>query len=104
MAERDVPHVSLVIPMFNEGPNVDDTLTRVLALEEELGSLEIVPVDDGSTDDTRERLDAFAKKDPRVRPTGYPNNRGRGKALRTGFAAARGELVVSLDADLSYDP
>jgi dolichol-phosphate mannosyltransferase len=106
MAARDAtPKVSLILPMFNEGPNVDETLQRVLALEEKLGGpLEVIPVNDGSTDDTLERLKAFAKKEKRVRPTGYPKNRGRGKALRTGFAVARGEYIVSLDADLSYDP
>lgn len=99
------PDVTIVIPMFEEAENAADTITAVAdVLDREGWDFEIVPVNDGSTDGTAALLDELAQKDPRVRPAGYTNNRGRGYALRTGFAAARGRYVAALDADLSYTP
>lgn len=97
--------LSVVIPMFNEADNAEMTLERVKkTLAPFEGTFELIAVDDGSTDNTRMLLERLAEKDPRVRCVSYPKNRGRGKALRTGFKAATGRIVVSIDADLSYDP
>ncbi len=97
--------LSVVIPMFNEAENVRGTIARV---EEALcpynGKYEIVAVNDGSTDDTLRLLQEVASGDKRLRVASYPRNMGRGMALRTGFNEARGKIVVSIDADLSYDP
>ncbi len=99
------PEISVVIPMYNERENAAETLAEVAA---ELGragiDFELVPVNDGSTDGTGDVLAELASRDGRIRPAGYPVNAGRGRALRTGFAAARGEIVGSIDADLSYSP
>jgi glycosyltransferase involved in cell wall biosynthesis len=65
---------------------------------------EFIMVDDGSTDGTRAAALAQTKTDPRIRVVGYDRNAGRGKALRTGIAAAKGDVVVTTDFDLSYDP
>lgn len=95
--------VSVVIPMFNEAENARDTLSAVgSALDAKGWSYEIVPVNDGSTDSTAAMLAEIAATDARVRPVLYHVNRGRGYALRQGFAAARGDIVAALDADLSY--
>jgi dolichol-phosphate mannosyltransferase len=97
--------LSIIIPMFNEAENVEGALRRieeVLALHE--GSYEIIPVNDGSTDNTLEVLREISARDDRVKVTSYLRNVGRGKALRTGFKASGGDIVVSIDADLSYDP
>jgi glycosyltransferase involved in cell wall biosynthesis len=67
-------------------------------------SFEIVAVDDGSTDETHSRLESMAAADARLRVVSYSRNRGRGYALRRGFAAARGAIIASIDADLSYAP
>jgi dolichol-phosphate mannosyltransferase len=97
--------LSVVIPMFNEADNAEMTLSKVKeALAPFQGTFELIAVDDGSTDNTRTLLERLAAKDSKVRVVSYPKNRGRGKALRTGFKAATGEIVVSIDADLSYDP
>lgn len=99
------PHISVVVPVFNESENI---ATTVEAIEESLSRtgkpFEIILVNDGSTDDTPDRIAELAQTNPRVVPSGYPVNAGRGKALRTGFAASRGQFVASIDADLSYHP
>jgi len=91
--------------MFNEAENAEHTLARV---EESLasfqGDYEIIPVNDGSTDNTLEVLQRIAKLNQRIRVVSYSRNIGRGMALRAGFKEARGEIIVSIDADLSYDP
>ena len=98
-------NLSVVIPMFNEAENVRATVARV---EEVLsafeGEYEIVAVNDGSTDRTLDLLRELALQNQNLRVVSYPRNVGRGKALRTGFREARGDLVVTIDADLSYDP
>jgi len=99
------PVVSVVVPMYNESENAARTLQRLgeaLMLLEQ--PFELIPVDDGSTDDTRQVLIACACEDGRIRPVSYRPNRGRGYAIRAGFKAARGRIVCSTDADLSYAP
>ncbi len=97
------PTVSVVIPMHDEADNVRDTLATVAAALQERGwTYEVIPVDDGSTDATGAELALLASADERVRPVSYRVNRGRGFALRRGFAEARGDLVATMDADLSY--
>lgn len=95
--------LTVVAPMFNEAANVERTVGLVRdGLAEFPGTWEFVLVDDGSRDDTRAIAEGFAAEDDRLRVVGYSANRGRGMALRTGFAAARGRVVVSIDFDLSY--
>jgi dolichol-phosphate mannosyltransferase len=97
--------LSVIIPMFNEAENAVATVRRV---QETLSRFpepwEIIAVNDGSTDGTFGLLQGLAEADSRVRVLSYPRNSGRGKALRVGFKAARGQWVVSIDADLSYAP
>ena len=97
--------LSVVIPMYNEAENAESTLKRVEdALASFQGNYEIVAVDDGSVDNTCQVLNRLAQEDGRIRVVSYQKNRGRGMALRRGFKASRGEIIVSIDADLSYDP
>lgn len=100
--------LSVVIPMFNEADNLQSTIDRVAeTLRDFAGTWEIVPVNDGSEDGTGAKLAELAETEPYrefLRPVGYRLNRGRGYALRKGFASARGEWIVSTDADLSYEP
>jgi glycosyltransferase involved in cell wall biosynthesis len=91
--------VSVVIPVFNEGSTVAEVVRRVLAGGR---AEEVLVVDDGSTDGTFAALSAL--EDPRLRILKHERNRGKGAALRTGFGAARGEVLVVQDADLEYDP
>ncbi|MBI3871653.1 MAG: glycosyltransferase family 2 protein [candidate division Zixibacteria bacterium] len=99
------PQVSIVVPMHNEVDNLPATIDRIAAAMDGYGtSYEIVAVDDGSIDTTRIRLESMASADSRLGLVSYSANRGRGYALRRGFAASHGAIIVTIDADLSYDP
>ncbi len=91
--------VSVVMPVYNEAATVREIVRRVLATEQ---VTELVIVDDGSTDGTREELARL--EDPRVRVELHPRNRGKGAALRTGFGRVTGDFVIVQDADLEYSP
>ena len=94
------PEVTIIIPVYNEQRTVAEVIERVLALPI---TSEVIVVDDGSSDGTREILQQFSGN-PRVRCLLHGVNQGKGAALRTGIAQARGEFVVIQDADLEYDP
>jgi glycosyltransferase involved in cell wall biosynthesis len=97
--------LSIVIPMFNEAENVEATIGQVeQALASFQGTYEIIAVNDGSFDNTLEILERVASQNEKVRVVSFLKNFGRGMALRTGFKESKGEIVVSIDADLSYDP
>ena len=95
------PLLSVVVPILNERDTVAGVLQRVRALPV---NLELVVVDDGSTDGTTETLQQLAEAGVIDRLVIHPGNRGKGAALRTGFSQVRGHLVVIQDADLEYTP
>src|SRR4030066_2441872 len=97
--------LSIIIPMFNEAENAESTLNRVEeALASFKGTYEIIAVNDGSHDNTLEILNKLAEQDGKLKIVSYPKNIGRGMALRKGFQESKGEIIVSIDADLSYSP
>ena len=96
-----MPTLSVVIPVYNEVDTIEQIVEAVRASE--IDDLEIILVDDGSTDGTRDVL--RQKIEPKVaRVIWHERNQGKGAALRTGFAAASGDVVIVQDADLEYHP
>jgi glycosyltransferase involved in cell wall biosynthesis len=95
--------ISVIVPAYNESANIPRNLERMAAALTITGkSFEVIAVDDGSTDDTAEKIRRYAREDPRIRYAGYVKNGGRGKAIRTGINAARGRYIMTIDCDLSY--
>lgn len=97
--------LSIVMPVFNEERTLRASIDRVRSVRMPEGVLiELIVVDDCSTDATGRILEEVAREHPTVRCLRHTTNRGKGAALRTGFAAATGECVIVQDADLEYDP
>src|SRR5690606_19746429 len=97
--------LSIVVPVYNERFLVGELLGKLLVLEIPEVSTEIIIVDDGSTDGTRELLRELVAKHPdELQLIEQQRNQGKGAALRRGIAAATGDLIVFQDADLEYDP
>jgi glycosyltransferase involved in cell wall biosynthesis len=98
------PELSLVFPVFDEEENITPLLESAVALGRRLGrSFEIVVVDDGSRDESAERIAAVRGLHPEIRAVQHAANRGYGAALRSGLREARGALVFFSDADLQFD-
>lgn len=93
--------LSVIMPVFNEEPTIETIIQRVEAVG--LAD-EIVIVDDGSTDGTRELLKDLSNKKEHIRLILHDKNQGKGAAVRTGINVARGEYLLIQDADLEYDP
>lgn len=100
-----VTELSVFFPAFNEEGNIVTTVHQAAAALDPLGleTLELVVVDDGSTDATGRLADELALADPRVRVVHHPENRGYGAALKTGFATARCDWVFFTDGDGQFD-
>lgn len=98
-AKKSTKCLSVVVPCFNEEGTIESLLEQVLLSPV---VLEVIVVDDGSTDSSRRILSKI--EDKRVKVVHHEQNKGKGAALRTGFALATGEFVVVQDADLEYDP
>jgi glycosyltransferase involved in cell wall biosynthesis len=103
--ERTAPELSIFLPVFNEAENIDPLHQKLTEWLEKIGrSYEVIYVDDGSTDDSMERLRRIASSDPRVRVIALRRNYGQTAAMSAGIDHARGEILIPMDADLQNDP
>jgi len=103
-AAEPVTELSVVLPAYNEEANIERVVRGVIAyLEPKHIDYEILPVDDGSADQTAQIIDRLQQECPRVRAQHHPQNRGYGAALRTGFDAAVKRYVFYMDGDGQFD-
>ncbi len=104
-AASPTPEISVVVPVFNEEPNIRELIRRITAALDGLNRpFEIVVVDDGSSDGSVALLKQLREEDSRLRIVRLARNFGQGPALYAGFAHVRGEIIVMLDADLQNPP
>jgi glycosyltransferase involved in cell wall biosynthesis len=98
---REYRTLTVIVPVFNERTTVAEIIRRIRAVDISL-TVDVIAVDDGSSDGTDKVLAAL--EDSTVRVLTHPVNRGKGAAIRSALAVARGDLVLIQDADLEYDP
>ena len=97
--------VTVILPAYNEAESIEGMYAQVVCvLDREDHSFEILFVDDGSTDATWQRIEELAARDSRVRAVRHRRNCGKATAIANGFTFARGEIMVTSDTDMQYDP
>ena len=96
----ELPEVSIIVPAYDEELTISKVISELLRLQKIIPSMEIIVIDDGSTDDTA----LIASKCSSIKLIIHKKNMGKGGALQTGFKAAKGKVIVIQDADMEYFP
>ena len=96
--------VSIIIPCYNERNTLSVCIDRIQNITDENLTIEIIIVDDGSRDGSKEIAEDLSRKHKNIKTFFHEENRGKGAALRTGFKNAVGGIIAVQDADLEYEP
>jgi dolichol-phosphate mannosyltransferase len=96
--------LSVVVPCFNEADTLLECVQRLLQIQDQHLQLEIIIVDDCSSDGSGQIAEALSREFKEIKTVRHATNKGKGAALRTGFRSAQGDIVAVQDADLEYDP
>ncbi len=105
LAEGPLPTVTVIIPAYNEGPMVEAALNSAAASDYPPDKLEIICIDDGSTDDTWYYIERVRRRYPHlIKAIRFPRNRGKKEGLYAGFTRGRGEIFVTMDSDSIIGP
>ncbi len=104
MAEPKI-QISVIVPLFNEDESLEELHDWIARVMKANGySYELLFVDDGSTDNSWQVIESLSSADPHVKGIRFVRNYGKTAALQTGFEACRGEVVITMDADLQDSP
>lgn len=96
---------SMVLPIYNEEPNLGRLFDEIVAVMKDIGAgYEVICVDDGSTDNSRAVIRQLSARHPAFRLVGLSRRQGQSAAMYAGFARAKGEIIITMDADLQNDP
>jgi len=96
------PPVSFIVPCHNESEHAEETIRSLL--EQDYPDIEVIAIDDASTDDTHQKLQLLADEDSRLRVIHFPTNQGKAMGLRMAALAAKHEYLICLDGDAMLDP
>lgn len=103
MLQTNIPSsLSVIVPAYNEEKTIAAVLKTLFEQVPQVG--EVIVIDDGSSDETARQVEMFIAAQPRARLIRHPTNRGKTEALKSGFTASTGDIVIVQDADLEYDP
>jgi glycosyltransferase involved in cell wall biosynthesis len=105
MIDKNRPDISIVIPVYNEEENINDLITAITQfMRGYMNRYELLLIDDGSTDDSFRLMKELASRDPHIRLIRFGINYGQTAAIAAGFHHAKGNIIVTMDADLQNDP
>ena len=104
LSTESKPDISFVIPVYNEAESIDELVCRITLNVPSTYSFEIILIDDGSADESWEIIQILATTNREIRGFRFRSNRGKAAGLQTGFDAARGDIVFTMDGDLQDDP
>jgi glycosyltransferase involved in cell wall biosynthesis len=104
MIDASPPDISVILPAHNEAENIAPMVTSLKTIVAPLGRIEIIIIDDGSTDGTLDVIRGIATRDPDIRYIAFTRNFGHEAALRAGLRAARGRAVIVMDSDFEHPP
>jgi len=94
--------ISIIVPAYNEEENIESLTSEIKKAR--LKKYDLIIINDGSNDRTKETAEKIAKKERNIRIISHRKNLGLGAALRTGFRAAKGDIIVTMDSDLTHPP